>query len=292
MGFAEGMAAGDEGDGFLVVHGHAAEGFADVAGGGDWVGIPVGAFGVDVNEAHLDSSERVFEVAVTGIAFVVEPLGFPAPIDVLVRFPHVGATAGEAEGFEAHGFEGDVAGEDHEVGPRDFAAVFLFDGPEQAAGFVEADVVGPGVERGEALLTATAAAAAVPDAVSAGAVPGHADEQRPIVAEIGGPPLLRISHEFGEVLLERVVVQTQELAGVIEISAHGIGLFGVLVEDFQGQGVRPPVAVGGAEAGGNGRCNRRAVLKRAFRFSVHVAIRLRFAATSVPERLGGISGNG
>jgi hypothetical protein len=38
VALAEGMAAGDQGDGFLVVHGHAAEGLAHVAAGGDRVG--------------------------------------------------------------------------------------------------------------------------------------------------------------------------------------------------------------------------------------------------------------
>ena len=214
MGFAEGVAAGDEGDGFLVVHRHAAEGFADVVGGLERIGIAVGAFGVDVDEAHLHGGERVFELAAVDVAVGVvvgdehgavwslvdafgavrvadvaaEPGLFGAPIDVLIWFPDVFAAAAEAEGFEAHRFEGDVAGEDHQVGPGNLAAVLLLDRPEEAAGFVEADVVGPTVERGEALLAATAAAAAVAGAVGAGAVPGHADEERAVVAEVGGPP--------------------------------------------------------------------------------------------------------
>jgi hypothetical protein len=32
VGFAEGVAAGDEGDGLFVVHRHAGEGFADIFG--------------------------------------------------------------------------------------------------------------------------------------------------------------------------------------------------------------------------------------------------------------------
>ena len=97
------MAAGDEGDGFFVVHGHAGEGFADVAGGAERVGLAVGAFGVDVDEAHLDGGEGGFEFAVAGVAFVAEPGGFGAPVDVFFGFPDVGAAAAEAEGFNAHG---------------------------------------------------------------------------------------------------------------------------------------------------------------------------------------------
>ena len=48
-------------------------------------------------------------------------------------FPDVSAAAGETEGLESHRFQRDVAGEDHQVGPGDPAAVFLLDRPEQTA---------------------------------------------------------------------------------------------------------------------------------------------------------------
>ena len=99
--------------------------------------------------------------------------------------------AAEAERLEAHRLQGDVAGEDHQVGPRDLPAVLLLDRPEQAAGLVEVRVVGPAVERGEALRAGAGAAAAVVDAVGAGAVPRHADEERAVVAVVGRPPVLR-----------------------------------------------------------------------------------------------------
>ena len=89
-----------------------------------------------------------------------------------------------------------------EVGPGDLAAVLLLDRPEEAARLVEADVVGPAVERREALLAAARAAAAVTDAIGAGAVPGHADEEAAVVAEVGRPPLLRVGHQRVQVLLD------------------------------------------------------------------------------------------
>ncbi len=54
VAFAEGVSACDEREGFFVIHRHATEGFADVVCGGERVGLTVGAFGVDVDEAHLD----------------------------------------------------------------------------------------------------------------------------------------------------------------------------------------------------------------------------------------------
>ena len=179
----------------------------------------------------------------------LQPLGFPAPVDVLIRLPDVLAAAAEAEGLEAHRLQRDVAGEDHEVGPGDLAAVLLLDRPEQAARLVQADVVRPAVERREALLASAAAAAAVAGAVGAGAVPGHADEQGPVVTEVRRPPVLRVGHQRREILLQGREVEALELLGVVEVLAHRIGLGGVLVQEVQPQLVRPPVTVRRAAAG-------------------------------------------
>ena len=59
---AEGMAAGGERDGLLMVHRHALEGDLDVARRLQRVGIAARAFGIDVDQAHLDRGERVFEL--------------------------------------------------------------------------------------------------------------------------------------------------------------------------------------------------------------------------------------
>ena len=53
MGFSEGMAAGDQGQGLLVVHGHAPKGFANIFSGGERIGITVRTFRIYVDEAHL-----------------------------------------------------------------------------------------------------------------------------------------------------------------------------------------------------------------------------------------------
>ena len=186
-----------------------------------------------------------------GVANVAAQPGlFGAPVDVLIRLPDVLATAAETEGLEAHRFQGDVAREDHQVGPGNLAAVLLLDRPEQPAGLVEADVVRPTVERGEALLAPAAAAAAVAGAVGAGAVPRHANEQRAVVAEVGRPPVLRVGHQRREIFLHRRQVEALELFRVVEVLAHRIGLGGMLVQkvDFNWFGHQsrfdvPPPAV-------------------------------------------------
>ena len=178
VGLAERVAAGDERDGLLVVHRHAAERLADVAGRRHRIRVAVRALRVDVDQAHLHRTERIGQLAVAAVALVLEPHPLRTPVDVVLGRPDVGAAAAEAERLEAHRLEGAVAGEDQQVGPRDLLAVLLLDRPQQPAGLVEVDVVGPAVERGEALGAGAAAAAAVGDAVRAGGVPGHPDEER------------------------------------------------------------------------------------------------------------------
>ncbi len=99
-----------------------------------------------------------------------------------------------------------------EVGPGNLAAVFLLDRPQQPARLVEVHVVRPAVERREPLLAVAGAAAAVADAVGAGAVPRHPDEQRPVVAEVGRPPLLRVRHQGMQVLDHGIQVEGLEFA--------------------------------------------------------------------------------
>ncbi len=271
MGLAEGVAAGDQRDGLLVVHRHAREGLADIARRGERVRIAVRAFRIDVDQAHLHGAERALQLAVAAVALVRQPLAFGSPVDVLLGLPDVGAAAAEAEGLEAHRFERDVAGQDHQVGPGDLAAVFLLDRPQQPARLVEVAVVRPAVERREALLSGSGAAAAVADAVGAGAVPGHADEQRPVVAEVGRPPVLRIGHQGMQVLDHGVEVEALELLGVVERLAHRIGQAGLLVQDLNVQLVRPPVTVGP----GSGRVHHRALARALFSLSRPCFLRLR-----------------
>ena len=296
MGLAERVATGDQGHGFFIVHGHAAKGFTDVLARGHGVGVTFRAFRVHVDQAHLHGGQRVFQVtlgrqvaillftmlgrlghqvtlprrlrldlilAVTGIA--AQPDLFRPPVHVFVRLPHIGTPAGEAEGLEAHGFEGNITGEYDQVGPGNLVAVFLLDRPQQAPGLVQADVVRPAVERGEALLARARPSAAITNAVGARAVPGHADEQRAVVAKVGRPPILRVGHQGSQVFLQGLEVEALERLGIVEVRV-GAGLGGMLVKNSQVELVRPPVTVGGATTCG--------LMERAFRFVRHLRVPL------------------
>ena len=203
-------------------------------------GLPFGPFGVHVDESHLDGTEGIRELAITAVTLVTEPRRLGSPVDALVGFVDVLASTAEAEGRKAHRLERDVARQDEEVRPGDLASVLLLDRPEQTARLVEADVVGPTVEGREALCTGSRAAAAVVDAIGPRAVPRHANEERTVVTEVSGPPLLGVGHQRREVLLQGVEVERLELLGVVEVLVHGTRTLGVGVEDLQVQTVRPP----------------------------------------------------
>ena len=114
---AEGMAARDQRDGFLVVHRHALERFTDVPGRGDRIRLAVRPFRIDVDETHLHCAKGMFELAIAKIALVSQPLALWTPVDGIVGLPAVRASAAETEGLEAHRFEGDVAGENQKIRP-------------------------------------------------------------------------------------------------------------------------------------------------------------------------------
>ncbi len=260
VGLAERVSAGDERHRLLVVHRHAGERLPDVPGRGDRIRVAVRAFRIDVDQAHLHRGKRILEVTVAAVALVGQPGAFGAPVDVFSRLPDVFPAAAEAERLEPHRLEGDVAGEDHQVGPGDLPAVLLLDRPEQPARLVEIRVVGPAVERRESLSAGAAAAAAVADSIGARAVPRHADEERPVVAEVGRPPVLGVRHQRMEILDYGLEIEALELFSVVELLAHRIREGGVLVENLQVQLIRPPIAI---------RPHRRAaaVGHRAFRLS-------------------------
>jgi len=133
VSFTKGVPAGDQRDGLFVVHGHTGESLTNIMSRSGWDRFTVRPFRVHINQSHLHGGKRIFEIPVTCISLVAEPGILAAPIYVLFRLPYVLTPPGEAEGLQSHRLDGTVAGKDHEVGPGYLFAVFLFDGPDQAA---------------------------------------------------------------------------------------------------------------------------------------------------------------
>src|SRR5690606_6438961 len=110
MRLAEGMAACDERNGFIVFHGHVAESQANIGSGGDWVRLAVRSFRVDVDQTHLGGGEGTFQAAFSVTPLIREPFFFRPPEDES-RFPGIDTTPGKPESLEAHVLKRDVAGE-------------------------------------------------------------------------------------------------------------------------------------------------------------------------------------
>ena len=263
--------AGGERRGLLVVHAHAAEGLAHVARRTLGIRIAARPLRVDVDQPVLDRRQRVLqrEARLLVDAGLAEPLLLGAPVDVLLRLEHVLAAAAEAEHRAAHALDGDVAGQDHQVGPAERPAVLLLDRPEQAARLVQVAVVRPAVQRGEALRAGGGAAAAVAGAVAAGAVPGHADEEGAVVAVVRRPPGLAVGHQRVQVALHRRVVERLERGGIVEAVAERVVLLALAGEDVERQLVGPPVAVGAAQQRAQRGLLDRAALQLALVDRVH-----------------------
>jgi len=116
MGLAEGVATSNEGHSLLVIHGHAGEDLPDILGRSDRIRVAVGAFRIDIDQAHLHGSQGIFQIPLPGIALLTaQPLVFSPPIDIHVRLPDVLPAPGEAEGLESHGLQSHVSRQDHQV---------------------------------------------------------------------------------------------------------------------------------------------------------------------------------
>ena len=72
-------------------------------------------------------------------------------------------------------------------------------------------------------------------------MPGHPNEQRPVVAVIGRPPVLGGGHQVFQVCLYRFKVEFLERFSVLEVLVHRTDIAGVLVENIHTQLVWPPV---------------------------------------------------
>ncbi|MDA6076045.1 hypothetical protein O0544_01760 [Edwardsiella anguillarum] len=67
MAFTYGVAAGGQGDGFLIVHRHTGERDAHVVGGFLRIRVAVHPFRVNVDQAHHDCGQRIFQIALAGV---------------------------------------------------------------------------------------------------------------------------------------------------------------------------------------------------------------------------------
>ena len=219
MHFTECVPAGDQRHGFFIIHRHAGEGFAHILCAQQRVGIAVGTLRVDINQTHLNGSQRIFQrLSRFGITVIIEPTGFGTPINIFFRMPNIGAAAAKTECFATHGFDRDIASEHKQVGPANGIAIFLFHRPQQTTCFVQIAIIRPAVKRRKALCAGSGTAATISCTVSAGCVPCHTDEKRAVVTIIGRPPVLRVCHQRGQIFFQRFEIQFFERLAIVVVA--------------------------------------------------------------------------
>jgi hypothetical protein len=96
------------------------------------------------------------------------------------------------------------------------------------------------------------------------------DHEAAVVAEVGGPPVLRRRQDVVDVRGQRVEVDRPERLGVVEVVVHRVGHPGVRAQHAQVQMVRPPVDVAAAL----GRVRETPAVDRAAAGLVRVHLRL------------------
>ncbi len=114
-------------------------------------------------------------------------------------------------------------------------------------------------------------------------MPGHANEERAVVAVVGGPPLLRIGHQSNEIGLDRGEVEGFEFRRVVEVVSHRAGPGCAVGKDPQIQVVGPPVLVLLADTHGS-------VVDRALAFGCHRWLSYRWCFSVVGNGVLGRAG--
>ena len=117
MRLAERMTAGNQRNRLFVIHRHARKCLTDIFCSRKRIRLAVRPFRIDVDQAHLHGSERVFEVSITAIALVLEPFALGAPVNIFLGLPHIGTTTGKAERLETHRLKRAIADKNHQIGP-------------------------------------------------------------------------------------------------------------------------------------------------------------------------------
>ena len=188
MSFAERVTARNQSHGFFVIHGHSSKCLPDVFGSQNRIRISIGPFRIYINESHLICGQRILQIPIF-VSLIRQPFLFRPPINE-VGFPLILTAARVTKSFKTHRFQSHIAGQNHQVGPRDAFPILLLDRPKQTPGFIKIRIVGPAVEGFKPLLAAAGTTATVCNPVGSRTVPGHANEKWCVGAVIGRPPVL------------------------------------------------------------------------------------------------------
>lgn len=117
-------------------------------------------------------------------------------------------------------FDRCIATEHDQVRQGNLVSVFFLERPEQAARFVEVDIVWPAVEGWKALGSICGTTTTVSHAIGTGTVSGHPDKKGAIMTIVSRPPILCLIHQGIQVLFERCQIEFLEFIRVFEACAQ------------------------------------------------------------------------
>ena len=112
MRLADGVATAGQRCSLFVIHRHPAKSFTHMQRGAGWVRVAIHTLGVDVDQAHMNRRQRIFQrFGIVQIAITVlggrQPFGLGPPIDIGLGTPDILAAETETECLQPHRFIGD-----------------------------------------------------------------------------------------------------------------------------------------------------------------------------------------
>ncbi len=118
MAFAKGMPPRCQGDGFFVIHRHAAKGLSHILPRAHRIRFAVRTFRIHIDEPHAHGCQGIFQHAIAAIPFatvvcLTMPGRFRTPVNILFRLPDILTSSGKTKGLKAHRFQRTVARKDH-----------------------------------------------------------------------------------------------------------------------------------------------------------------------------------
>src|SRR3989339_1071985 len=103
VGFTKCVTSGNKCYCFIVVHRHSGKCIANILSCSKRIGNAVRPFGINVNQAHLNSCQRVCDLLLVKLPLIIcQPLCLRAPVNILVSLPNILTPSCESECLETH----------------------------------------------------------------------------------------------------------------------------------------------------------------------------------------------
>ena len=190
MCLAESVTSSSECHSLFIIHSHTSKCFSNIFCACYRIWIAIWPFGIYIDQAHLNCSQWIFQLALSRISFVTEPFRFFTPINIFFRGPDIWTSTTEPKSLTSHRLNGDITSQDQQISPTDLRPVLLLNWPQESARFIQIPIVWPAIERGKTLSTSTPTSSTITYPISTSGMPSHTNEERTIMSIVCRPPVL------------------------------------------------------------------------------------------------------